>query len=183
MNPARFTLTKCEVMSELNVIIPEAQLLTRVQELGAEIARDYAGRRLDIICCINGGSKFCADLVRHIPLPVTLHYLGFSTYAKGNSSGEVRVTLDVAEPLQGRHVLVVEGIVVSGRTPAYIMEMLKLRQPASLELCALGVKPKTLAVSLPIRHKAFELGSQIAVGYGVGSGPQRSLPCLVEAAK
>jgi hypoxanthine phosphoribosyltransferase len=162
------------------IIVAEEQLAARVRQLGAQISRDYAGRELDVVCLINGASTFNADLVRHIGVPIRQHYLGFSPYSKGNPSGEVRVTLDVAEPLQGRHVLVVEGIVISGRTPAYVMEMLKLRGPASIEMCALGIKPKTLSVNFAIRYAGFELGPEFAVGYGIGHGPERSLPYLME---
>lgn len=168
-------------MSDLKVIVAEDRVQARVRELAAQIAQDYQDRQLDVVCLINGGSTFCADLVRHVSVPMRQHYLGFSSYAKGNSSGEVRLTLDVTEPLQGRHLLIVEGIVVSGRTPLYVMDMLRLRQPASIELCALGIKRQMLAVDLAVRYAAFELGAEIAVGYGVGDGPHRVLPFLAEA--
>jgi hypoxanthine phosphoribosyltransferase len=77
-------------------------------------------------------------------------------------------------------VLVVEGIVISGRTPRYVLDILTLRQPASLAMCALGMKPAQLSVELPLKYVAFELGPEIAVGYGVGSGLEKTLPHLVE---
>jgi len=162
-----------------DVVITEDALQTRIRELGQDVTRAYEGRELDLVCLINGASMFCADLMRHIRVPVRQHFLGFSAYDKGSRSGEVRLTLDVAEPLEGRHVLVVEGIVVSGRTPRYVMELLKLRGPASIALCALGVKPQSLAVDLAVSYRAFDLGPEILVGYGVGSGPQRALAHLV----
>jgi hypoxanthine phosphoribosyltransferase len=165
------------------VIVTEERLMARVRELASQITSDYAGRELDVVCLINGASIFTADLVRHIHVPIRQHYLGFTSYSESNASGEVRVTLDVAEPLHGRHVLVVEGIVISGRTPAYVMEMLRLRGPVSLEMCALGIKPKTLAVNLAVRYAGFELGPEFAVGYGIGHGAERSLPYLAEEAK
>ncbi len=152
----------------------------RVCVLAREISAAYAGRELYVVCLINGATTFCADLVRQISVPVYQLALGFSSYSGSPRSGEVRVTLDVSEPLQGRHVLVVEGIVVSGRTPKYVLDMLRLRQPASLEMCALGLKPKALAVDLGIRYVAFEFGDEIAVGYGVGKGPERTCPDLVD---
>lgn len=152
----------------------------RVADLARDITADYAGRELDVVCLINGASTFCADLVRQISVPVRQHAFGFSSYTGAPQSGEVRITLDVAEPLQDRHVLVVEGIVVSGRTPRYVIEMLRLRKPASLALCALGKKPNALAVDLDVRYVAFEFGDEIAVGYGVGKGPERAWPYLVE---
>ena len=91
----------------------------------------------------------------------------------------MQITLDVTEPLQGRHLLLVEGIVVSGRTPAYLVDLFKLRQPASIALCALGVKPN-LAVDLSIEYAAFKLGKEIVMGYGIGNGPERALSHLVE---
>lgn len=170
-------------MDTHKVIVATARIAARVQELGAEITKAYEGRDLDVVCLINGASMFCADLVRCIRLPVKQHSLAFVAYPEAKQSGEVRVVLDVSEPLYQRHVLVVEGIVVSGRTPLYVLEMLKLRRPASIALCALAVKPASLSVSLRVDYAAFELGSEVAVGYGVGHGPERTLPCLVEAPK
>lgn len=152
--------------------------MERIAELGARITADYAGRELDLVYAINGASMFCADLARHIHVPVNLLPLGFSSYPSGRPSGEVRITLDVAEPLHGRHVLLVEGIVVSGRTPKFIFDFLRLRQPASLSLCALGVKPKTLAVEMLVTYPAFEFGDEVVFGFGVGEGPEKTLPYL-----
>jgi hypoxanthine phosphoribosyltransferase len=162
-------------------ILHDAEAIrARVADLARDITADYTGRELDVVCLINGASTFCADLVRQIGVPVRQHALGFSSYAGAPQSGEVRITLDVVEPLQDRHVLVVEGIVVSGRTPRYVIEMLRLRKPASLALCALGKKPNVLAVELDVHYVAFEFGNEIAVGYGVGKGPERAWPYLVE---
>lgn len=162
-----------------DILISRSDIQERVRELGAAISADYRDRAIDIICLVNGASVFCADLARHITVPARQHFLCFTSYSKASSSGEVRITLDVTEPLEGRHVLVVEGIVVSGRTPSYVMDVLRRRRPASLALCALGKKPRSLAVDLTIDYFAFELGAEVAVGYGVGSGPEKSLPDLV----
>ncbi len=165
-----------------SILFSEEILRGKIVELGRRITADYADREIDLVCLINGASTFCADLVRHIGVPVRQHYLGFTSYPEIPKSGEVRITLDIAEPLQGRHVLVLEGIVVSGRTPKYIVEMLKLRQPASIALCALATKPAVLAVDLPVQYSAFQLTSEIAVGYGVGKGAERALPNLMNTA-
>jgi hypoxanthine phosphoribosyltransferase len=170
-------------LTNRNIIISEERLRRRVAELADEISRDYAGQTVDLVCLTNSASMFCSDLVRKSTVPAKLHFLSFASYSQGSASGEVRITLDVAEPLRDRHVIVVEGIVVSGRTPRYVVEILKCRQPASIVMCALGTKPAQLAVDLPLRYVAFELGSEIAVGYGVGSGPDKTLPYLVEAAQ
>jgi hypoxanthine phosphoribosyltransferase len=164
----------------MNVLVDEQTLRRRVGELGAEITRHYEGREIDVVCLLNGASVFSADLLRVVARPLRVHHLGFNSYADAPPSGEVCITLDVGQPLTGRHVLVVEGVVISGRTPKYLMDSLRLRQPASLEMCALGVKPKARAVDLSVRFVGFELGPQIAVGYGMGKGPERMLPYIAE---
>ena len=161
-------------------LIPEQQIQQRVGELAKQISTDYEGKTLDVICLINSASLFCADLVRQLTIPTRLHFLGFSSYPTASLSGEVRITQDINEPLFGRHVLVVEGIIVSGRTPRYVLDLIGLRQPESLSMCALGVKPAQLSVDLPLKYIAFELGSEIAMGYGIGSGTQKVLRSLVE---
>ena len=166
-------------LNESAIIATKEQLNQRVCDLAAQISEDYAGKTLDVVCLINSSSVFCADLVRHLTINTRLHFFGFSSYSNANPSGEVRVTLDVNEPLYDRHVLVVEGIVVSGRTPRYVMDAMALRQPASLVMCALGVKAAQLSVSLPLKYIGFELGSEIAVGYGVGAADEKVLSSLV----
>ena len=165
----------------LRVLFSAEAIRERVIALAQRITEDYAGRELDVVCLINGASTFCADLVRHLGVNVRQHYLGFTSYPTAPQSGEVRFTLDVAESLEGRHVLVVEGVVVSGRTPNFVVESLRLRRPASIEMCALAIKPASLAVTLAVKYAAFELGSEIAVGYGVGKGPERALPYLADS--
>ena len=150
----------------------------RVAAIAAQINQDYAGRSLDVVSLCNGGWMFTADLLRLIEVPTRLHQLGFSSYGASNVTGEVRLTLDIAEPLYQRDVLVIEGLIISGRTPRYVVEMLKLREPASIALCAVGVKRHMLAVELPIAYAAFELGDEQVIGYGIGAGPEKGLPFL-----
>lgn len=165
----------------MKTLVDEATLRSRVSELAMQITNDYADREIDVVCLLNGASAFGLDLVRAIRRPTRLHYLGFNSYQGAPASGEVCITLDVREPLGGRHVLLVEGMVISGRTPRYLLDALHLRQPASLALCALGVKPKARAVELPVAYHGFEFGTEVALGYGMGSGPERSLPYIVAA--
>jgi hypoxanthine phosphoribosyltransferase len=154
------------------------EIQERLEATARQINQHYAGRSLDIVGAVNGASMFCADLVRRLDVPVVLHWLAFSSYSPGTPSGEVRLTQDVDRPLYGRHVLLVEGIIVSGRTPRYVVDLLRLRQPASIEVCAIGFKPQALAVELPIAYSLFEFGAEIVVGYGVGDGPEKTLPYL-----
>jgi hypoxanthine phosphoribosyltransferase len=163
--------------------ISEDEIRDRVTAIARQIDEDHAGTSLDVVCLLGGGSVFCADLLRLLTVPTRSHPFGFMSYPKGSPSGEVRITLDVGEPLHGRHVLVVEGIVVSGRTPRYVLDMLRVRKPASLKLCALGIKPHALAADLEIAYRAFEFGDEIVVGYGVGEGHEKALPYLASRAK
>ncbi|MEX2153545.1 MAG: phosphoribosyltransferase family protein [Gemmatimonadaceae bacterium] len=163
------------------VLIDEKRINARVQEMAQAISRDFDGKHLEVICTLGGSITFTADLVRHLTVLTTQHYLGFQSYGGQGKSGEVRVTLDVASPLEGKHLLLVEGAVISGRTPRYVIEMLRLRSPASVALCTLVLKPKALAVELPLKYVGFELGDEVAAGYGMGHGPERALPYVVES--
>ena len=151
----------------------------RVAEIAYEINRDYLGREIELVCLTNAALIFTSDLIRLLDVPIRLHTLAFTSYAKTSTSGEVRLTQDISEPLQGRHVLVIEGMVISGRTPLYLMNFLRLRQPGSLELCAIGSKPMELAVALPIKYRMFEFKKEWVMGYGIGKGPERALPYLI----
>ncbi len=164
------------------IIYESSAISSRVALIADQINRDYAGREIDIVCLTNAAMSFTSDLMRLLVVPTRLHLIAFMLYSSAPMSGEVRITLDVNEPLNGRHVLVVEGMVISGRTPLYLMNLLRLRQPESIELCAIGSKPAELAVELPIRYRLFEIGKELVAGYGIGKGPERALPYLIDTA-
>ena len=161
------------------VVVSSDELRARILSLAQMINSDYAGREVDVVCLSNSATTFTSDLLRLLEVPTKLHLISFVSYTPAPTSGEVRVTLDVGEPLQGRHVLVVEGMVISGRTPLYLMNLLRLRQPASLELCAIGRKPSELAVDLSVKYCLFEFASEWVAGYGIGSGAEKGSPNLV----
>jgi hypoxanthine phosphoribosyltransferase len=156
------------------LIITKEEIHKRIIELGNEITEDYKGKELDVVCLMNGASMFCQDILRHIDVTTRIHYLGFDSYVGDNLNGEVRITQDIKEPMQNKHVLIIEGIVISGRTPKYICELLKLRRPASMEFCVVGVKKEKLTENVPIRYEAFELGNEIVVGYGIGNSQEKT---------
>jgi hypoxanthine phosphoribosyltransferase len=163
------------------VLVAEEALRARVRALADQINADYAGRELSIVCTLGGAAVFCADLVRHLTVPARLLFMSFAGYGgPAGKSGEVRVHMDLAEPLEGRHVLLLEGAVISGRTPLYVVEMLKLRQPASLRFGTLLLKRASLKVPLPLDYVGFEIADEgIAIGYGMGhEAGQRSLPYI-----
>ena len=167
---------------EYGVLVKSAVIRQRLAALADEINRDYVGREIELVCLSNSAMTFTADLVRLIKVPVRVHTLAFISYPKGPKSGEVRLTLDVSEPLQDRHVLVVEGMIISGRTPLYLMNLLRLRQPASIELCAIGIKPTQLAVDLQVKYNMFEFDQEWVVGYGIGHGPEKASGDLLNMA-
>mgnify|MGYP000270009867 CR=1 FL=1 len=158
---------------DAKVLIQTEILRQRLQGVATQINGDYAGREIDVVCLTNSAMIFTADLMRILEVPARLHMLAFTSYSPAPTNGEVRLTLDVAEPLEGRHVLVMEGMVISGRTPLYLMNLLRLRQPASLELCAIGSKPSELTVDLPIKYRLFEFEKEWVAGYGIGNGAEK----------
>lgn len=166
--------------SEPKVLIPEIKLQKRIQELAQEISHDFQGKELTMICVLRGSFIFFADLIRQIDLPMTCEFLGVSSYGnKMVSSGEVKVTLDIHEPLEGRHVIVVEDIVDSGLTLFYIMSMLQARRPASLKSCSLLVKPEALKIEIDVDYSGFKIGNEFVVGYGLDyAGKLRGLPYI-----
>ena len=161
------------------ILVSQEKIHERLQGLAQQINVDYQSRDIDLVCLTNSAMTFMTDLVRLIQRPVKLHTIAFDSYKPAPKSGEVRLTLDVTAPLEGRHVLVVEGMVISGRTPLYLMNLLRLRQPASLELCVIGSKPTELAVDLPIRYRLFEFGTEWVAGYGIGHGTEKAAASLL----
>ncbi len=162
------------------ILIPEVKIHARLAELGAEIAHDYRGKEITAICVLKGSFVFYSDLIRKIDLPMTCEFLGVSSY--GNrmvSSGEVKVTLDINEPLEGRNVIVFEDIVDTGLTLNYITNLIRARQPASLKTCSLLNKPGSHKVPVHLDYTGFEIGNEFVVGYGVDySGKFRGLPYI-----
>jgi hypoxanthine phosphoribosyltransferase len=162
------------------ILVSAEQIHERLQLLAQQINVDYEGHELDVICLTNSAMTFTTDLVRLIEVPVKVHMMAFISYTPAPKSGEVRLTLDIADALEGRNVLVVEGMVISGRTPLYLMNLLRLRQPASMELCAIGSKPSELAVDLPIKYRLFEFGKEWVAGYGIGHGAEKGSGDLLD---
>lgn len=163
------------------VLITEEQLSTRIKELGAEISRDYAGKELLIICILRGGVMFMTDLVRQITVPLAFEFMAVSSYGSGarSSSGDVRITLDLNTNIAGRHVLIVEDIIDSGRTLASVIDLLKTRDPASLFVCTLLDKVSRREVEVPVRYRGFAIEDKFVFGYGLDMDDYyRNLPFI-----
>lgn len=166
-------------MTEPKPLISEERLRARVAELGREITRDYAGRSLVAVAVLKGSFVFLADLVREVKLPLEVEFVGIRSYAGTSTSGVVQITQDLSRPIAGEHVLLVEDIVDSGLTMAYLLDNLSTRRPASLQVCALLEKPSRARVKVPIAYKGFEIPDEFVVGYGLDvDGKFRNLPYL-----
>ena len=151
------------------ILIDEAKLRRRVEELGAEISRDYRGQDLLLICILRGGVMFLTDLMRCINTPHAIDFMAVSSYGVGarESSGSVRITLDLSTSIKDRHVLLVEDIVDSGHTIASVLEMLETRQPKSLRVCSLLDKASRREAVVPIHYVGFEIDNKFVFGYGL----------------
>ncbi|MBI3555919.1 MAG: hypoxanthine phosphoribosyltransferase [Deltaproteobacteria bacterium] len=162
------------------VLIPESKIKQRIQDLATEITFDYRGKELTVICVLKGSFIFFADLIRQIDLPISCEFMGVSSYGnKTASSGEVKMTLDMTEPLNGKHVIIVEDIVDTGLTMQYLVNNLKARKPASLKICSMLVKPESLKCDVEIDYVGFKLGKEFVVGYGLDhAGRFRQLPYI-----
>jgi hypoxanthine phosphoribosyltransferase len=159
-------------------IVPPDRLQERVGELGNEISRDYRGEDLLLLGILKGAVFFVADLMRAIDAACEVDFMAVSSYGSmTDSSGVVRIQKDLDVPIEGRHVLIVEDIVDSGLTLAYLLRNLRARSPRSLEVCALLVKPHRRKIELPIRYVGFEIPDRFVVGYGLDLDQRyRNLP-------
>ncbi|KUK45887.1 MAG: Hypoxanthine phosphoribosyltransferase [Anaerolinea thermophila] len=163
------------------ILIPEDQLKARVKELGEEISRDYEDKEIMAICILRGGVMFLTDLIRHIKPPVAIDFMGVSSYGVGSrsSDGQVRITLDLTTSIGGKHVLIVEDIIDSGNTLASVIEMLRTRNPASLEVCTLLNKFSRREVDVPIKYSGFDIPDKFVFGYGLDMDEYyRNLPFI-----
>lgn len=151
------------------VLIPADELQARISELADEINEDYQGKNLHMICILRGGMLFLADLMRQVDLPHTIDFMAVSSYGSGarQSTGQVRIALDLKEDIHDRDVLLVEDIVDSGYTIASVLEMLATRHPRSLKVCTLLDKAERREVAVPIDYRGFAIPNKFVFGYGL----------------
>lgn len=149
------------------ILVSEKAIRAKVVELGRRISADYRGEELLLIGLLRGAIVFLSDLMRTIDIPSRLDFIGISSYGASTKSGAVRLVMDLETDIAGRHVLVVEDIVDTGKTLAYLVENLKARQPASLRVCALLDKPDRRLVPIDVDYVGFEIPDKFVVGYGL----------------
>lgn len=162
------------------VIFSEDEIYSCVKKMGAQITKDYAGESIVVISVLRGAAIFMADLVRSIDLPIEMDYMAISSYGNGaKSSGVVRILKDLTCEIEGRHVLIAEDILDSGLTLRYLMNNLKSRKPASLEVATLLRKDTPNQADINCRYIGFECPDEFIVGYGLDYAERyRNLPCI-----
>jgi len=159
------------------VIINEAELQTRIVELGAELGRDLAHERPILVGVLQGAFLFMADLIRATPIELTTDFIGVASYAGGKSSGQVRIVSDLSVSIEGRTVVIVEDIVDTGLTLTYLKRTLEARHPRSLRVCVLVDKVERRTVDVAVDYVGFTIPNVFVVGYGfVYEGLYRNLP-------
>ena len=169
-------------MSEkIRVMFSEEQVNEKIKELGAQISADMNGEPVKIICILKGASFFACELAKRITVPVFIDFMSVSSYGAGTvSSGVVRIIKDLDEPLEGKNVLIVEDIIDSGRTLAYLIEVLKQRGPKDIHLCTLLDKPeRRVKKQVKVDYTCFTIPDEFVVGYGLDYDQKyRNLPYI-----
>ncbi len=162
------------------VIITAEQIKAKVEELGAQISKDYADKEVVLICLLNGAVVFMVDLARAIKLPLYYDFMSVSSYGSAvSSSGDIRVLKDIRLSIKGRHVIVVEDIIDTGLTLKHIVRMLNEREPASLRVCSLLDKLQCRQECVKVDYTGFVVPDQFIVGYGLDYAQKyRNLPYI-----
>lgn len=151
------------------VLIPEAELQDRILELGETISQDYRDQDLHLVCILRGGVLFLTDLMRSLTVPHTIDFMAISSYGVGDrdSSGQVRLTMDLKDDIHNRDVLLVEDIVDSGNTLSSVLGLLATRKPASLKVCSLLDKYERREVDVPLDYVGFRIPNKYVFGFGL----------------
>jgi hypoxanthine phosphoribosyltransferase len=180
MKPVAASIMKCQEISEgcvtdyhdflAEVLVGPEQLQNRIRELGAKISEDYRhSDRLVLICILRGGVMFLTDLMRQISVPHAVEFMAVSSYGSGSreTSGQVRITLDLTMNIFDSDVLLVEDIIDSGRTLASVLDLLSARKPRTLSVCTLLDKAERREVYVPVRYVGFTIPNKFVFGYGL----------------
>ena len=164
----------------ISVMISEEEIEKRVCELAAQISSDFAGETVKLICILKGSAFFACELAKRITVPVTIDFMQVSSYgAETKSSGVVRLSKDLDEPLQGKNVIIVEDIIDSGRTLSHLVKLLGQRNPKTMTLCTLLDKPDRRVVDVDVEYTGFTIPDEFVVGYGLDYDQKyRNLPYI-----
>lgn len=164
------------------IIFSEEQIKARISEIGAELSRDYEGKPLLLVSILNGAFIFMADLCRAVTVPCEIAFMCAKSYYSGTEScGDVTITKDLTQDISGYHVVIVEDIIDTGRTLSAVVELLKKRDPLSLEVVTLLDKPSRRVVDFNADRTLFTIPDYFVIGYGLDCGEKyRNLPYIAE---
>ena len=167
---------------EVRVLIEEKAIISRVKEIAEQINKDYEGKKIHLICILKGSIFFTCELAKYITVPVTIDFMGVSSYGDAmQSSGSISVSQDLTMNIEGRHVLLIEDIIDTGCTLSYLVHMLQKREPASLRVCTLLDKPSRRVSEVDVSYTGFEIEDRFAVGFGLDYAQKyRNLPYVGE---
>ena len=167
-------------MEKIRVLLTEEEVDKKINEVAEQINRDYAGKEVHLICVLKGGVFFMCELAKRINLPLSMDFMSVSSYgAATKSSGIVRIVKDLDEPLMDKEVIIVEDIVDSGNTLAYLKELLMDRGPKSIKICTLLDKPSRRVKDVHVDYTCFAIPDEFVVGYGLDYDQKyRNLPFI-----
>lgn len=161
------------------VLITDHEIRERIKSLGGEISKDYVDKNPVLVTVLRGAIVFLCDLIREISVPITLDFLSISSYSGEVHTGVVRITKDLSESIENRHVILIEDIIDTGLTLNYILKTLKARKPLDIRVCALLNKKMRRIIDIPIDYCGFEIPDEFVVGYGMDYSQQyRNLPFI-----
>ena len=166
---------------KIRILLSEEEVNARIKEVAAQINADYAGKPIHLICILKGGVFFTCELAKRLDMPVSMDFMSVSSYGGGTeSSGIVKIVKDLDEPLEGKNVLIVEDIIDSGRTLAYLIELLEKRNPNEIKLCTLLDKPeRRVKKQVKVDYTCFTIPDEFVVGYGLDYDQKyRNLPYI-----
>ena len=158
----------------------EESVVARIKEIAEQINEEYEGKAVTLICILKGSIFFTTELAKHIKVPVTIDFMQCSSYgADTKSSGIVKLAKDLDEPIMGKHVILIEDIIDSGRTLSHLVKLLSQREPASLTICTLLDKPSRRVAEVDVKYTGFEIPDEFVVGYGLDYAQRhRNLPYI-----
>ena len=165
---------------QISEMFSEEKVNAKIKELGEQISADYAGKQITIVCILKGAAFFACELAKRITVPVQIEFMKCSSYGnETESSGVVKITQDLDEPIRGKNILVVEDIIDTGRTMHYLLEILRQRDPESVKLCALLDKPERRVTDVKVDYTGFVIPDEFIVGYGLDYAQKyRNLPYI-----
>lgn len=163
---------------KISVMYDEETVNKRIQEIGAQISKEYEGKEILLICVLKGATFFACELAKRITVPVQIEFMKCSSYGnETESSGVVKITQDLDQPIRNKHVIVIEDIVDTGRTLSYLLELLGKRDPASIKLCTLLDKPERRVTNVKVDYTGFQIPDEFVVGFGLDYAQNyRNLP-------